>query len=126
MMEKPSPSFSMTTTGNEFGEPVALRSGVRKIQSARDAAFEDGEMVRQGQDGLHHMKIVDARRVHLRQRGGEKIGLLLIVALDSHAVAGLDDRFKQLGRPIRRPELSACATDRSGSRQPRGAISLMS
>jgi len=43
VMEKPSPSFSMTTTGNEFGEPVALRSRVRKIQSARDAAFEDGE-----------------------------------------------------------------------------------
>jgi hypothetical protein len=68
-----------------------------------------------------------ARRssVRLRLGGGEKIGLLLIVALDRHAVAGLDDRFKQLGRPIRKPELSASAADRSGSRPPRGAIGLM-
>jgi len=80
----------------------------------------DGEMVRQGQDGLHHVKIVDARRVHLRQRGGEKIGLLLIVALDSHAVAGLDDRFKQLGRrsagqsfPLA-PRIAAARASRAG------------
>ena len=32
---------------DEFGEPAALRSGVRKIQPGRDAAFEHGEMVGQ-------------------------------------------------------------------------------
>ncbi len=110
---------------DEFGEPAALRSGVRKIQPGRDAAFEHGEMVRQRQDGLHHVQIVDLRWVHTRQGGGEKIGLLLIVALDRHAVAGLDDRFKQLGRALRGAELPACTADRSGSRQPRGAIGFV-
>ena len=110
---------------NEFGEPAALRSGVRKIQSVRDAAFEHGEMVRQRQDGLHHVQIVDPRRIDIRQGGGEKIGLLLIVALDRDAVAGLDDRFEQLGRPLRGTEFSACTADRSGSRQPREAIGFV-
>jgi hypothetical protein len=107
---------------NEFGEPTALRSGVRKIQSVRDAAFEHGEMVGQRQDRLHHVQIVNPRRIHLRQGGGKKIGLLLIVTLDRHAVSRLDDRFEQLGRPLRGAEFSACAAHRSGPRQPRGAI----
>src|SRR5580700_2180677 len=77
------------------------------------------------QDGLHHVQIVDLCWVHTRQGGGQKIGLLLIVALDRHAVAGLDDRFKQLGRVLRGAELPACTADRSGSRQPRGAIGFV-
>jgi hypothetical protein len=107
---------------DEFGEPAALRSSVSKIQPGRDAAFEHGEMVGQRQDGLHHVQIVDPRRIDTRQGGSEKIGLLLIVALDRHAVAGLDDRCKQLDHALRGAELPACAADRSGSRQPRGAI----
>jgi hypothetical protein len=71
------------------------------------------------------VQIVYARRIDIRQGGGEKIGLLLIVALDRHAVAGLDDRFEQLGRPLCRAEFAACTADRSGSRQPRGAIGFV-
>jgi AcrR family transcriptional regulator len=41
-------------------------------------------------------------------------GLLLIVALDRDAVAGLNDRFEQLGRPVRRTEFSGCTAHRSG------------
>jgi hypothetical protein len=110
---------------NEFGEPAALRSGIRKIQPVRDAAFEHGEMVGQRQDGLHHVQIVEQRRIDIPQGGGEKIGLLLIVALDRHAVAGLDDRFEQLGRPLCGAEFAACTADCSGSRQPRGAIGFV-
>jgi hypothetical protein len=62
------------------------------------------------------VQIVNPRRIHIRQGGGEKIGLLLIVALDRHAVAGLDDRFEQLGRPVRGAEFAACTADRGGSR----------
>jgi len=102
-----------------------LRSGVSKIQPGRDASFEHGEMVGQRQDGLHHVQIVDPRWIHTRQGRGEKIGLLLIVALDRHAVAGLNDRFKQLGCAIRGAELPARAADRSSSRQPRGAIGFV-
>ena len=82
----------------------------------------NGEMVRQRQDGLHHVQIVDPRRIYVRQGRGEKIGLLLIVALDRHAVAGLDDRFEQLGRPLRGAEFPVGGAHRSSSRQPRGAI----
>jgi hypothetical protein len=55
---------------------------------------EHGEMVGQRQDRLHHVQIVYARRIDIRQARGQKIGLLLIVALDRHAVAGLDDRLE--------------------------------
>jgi len=82
-------------------------------------------MVGQRQDRLHHVQIVHARRIDLGQGGRKKIGLLLIVALDRHAVAGLDDRFEQPGRPLRGAEFSACAAERSGSRQPRGAFAVV-
>jgi hypothetical protein len=74
---------------------------------------------------LHHVQIVDPRRIDIRQGGGEKIGLLLIVAFDRHAVAGLDDRFEQLDRVLCGAEFTACTADRSGSRQPRGAIGFV-
>jgi hypothetical protein len=44
---------------------------------------------------------------------------------DRHAVAGLDDRFEQLGRPLCGAEFAACTADCSGSRQPRGAIGFV-
>jgi hypothetical protein len=66
---------------------------------------------------------VNARWFH---RGGrKKIGLLLIVAFDRHAVIGSDDRFEQLGGLLGRAEFSAYAAERSGPRQPRGAIGLV-
>jgi hypothetical protein len=71
------------------------------------------------------VQIVDPRRIHIRQGGGEKIGRLLIVALDRDAVAGLNDRFEQLGRSVRRTEFSACTAHRSGSRQPRRTIGFV-
>jgi hypothetical protein len=46
----------------------------------------------------------------------------LVVALDHHAVAGLDDRLEQLGGPLRGAEFSIRAAERRGSRQPRGAV----
>jgi hypothetical protein len=64
---------------------------------------------------------MDSCGIYLRQCRGEKVRLLLIVAFDRHAVAGLDDRFQQLRRAFRSAELSAYAAD-GGSRQARGAI----
>jgi hypothetical protein len=46
----------------------------------------------------HHVQVVHPRRIHLRQRLAEEIRLLLIVAFDRHAVAGLDDGFERLRR----------------------------
>jgi hypothetical protein len=40
------------------------------------------------------MQIVQPRGIGLRKRGGKKISLLLVVALDGDAVAWLDDGFE--------------------------------
>ena len=42
------------------------------------------------------MQIVDAPAVDRGQRTREKIGLLLVVALDAHAIGGLDRLFEQM------------------------------
>ena len=100
-----------------------MRSGEGKIQSVRDAALEHGEMIGQRQHGLHHVQIVHPRRIDLRQGRGEKIGLLLIVALDRHAVAGLDDRLEQLGRPLGAADLCRSYRGAAAARASReGAI----
>ena len=88
------------TRRDEFGELAALRSGKGEVQPVRDTALEHGEMIGQRQHRLHHVQIVHPRRIDLRQGRREKIGLLLIVAFDRDAVAGLDDSFKQRRRAI--------------------------
>src|SRR5471032_1264210 len=45
--------------------------------------------------GLHDMEVVDSRRVDVRQDFGEKVRLLLIVALETDPVAGTDNCLKQ-------------------------------
>jgi hypothetical protein len=110
---------------DEFGKLTALRPRIGETQAVRDTALENGEMVGQRQDGLHHVQIVHPRQIHIRQGGGEEIGLPLIVAFDRDAVAGPNDRFEQLGRPLGGTEVSACTAHRSGSRQPREAIGFV-
>ena len=108
--------------GDEFGELAALRPRKGEIQAVGDAALEHGEMVGQRQHRLHHVQIVHPRRIHLRQGRGEKIRLLLIVAFDRHAVAGLDDCLEQLRGEIGRADFSARAAERGGPREAGGAI----
>jgi hypothetical protein len=54
---------------------------------------------------------VDARRIDLRQGGGEQVGLLLVIAFDCHAVAGRDDRFELRRRPLQQADLSSRMAD---------------
>jgi hypothetical protein len=70
------------------------------------------------------VQIVQLRGTGLRECGGEKISLLLVVALDRDAVAWLDDGFEQLGRTVGRAELSARAADPCGPRRPGGGDRL--
>ena len=107
---------------DEFGELAALRSGKGEVQAVCDTALEHIKMFGQRDDRLHHVQIMDSCGIDLRQCRREKVRLLLIVAFDRHAVAGLDDRFQQLRRAFRWTELSAYAANRGGSRQARGAI----
>jgi hypothetical protein len=48
---------------------------------------------------------VKLRRIHTCQEGGEKIGLLLIVAFDRHADAGFDDGLQQGRCQFRRTDI---------------------
>src|ERR1700675_3573917 len=52
------------------------------------------------------MEIVDLRRIDVRQDLGEKVRLLLIVALETDAVAGADDRLEKRLRVLRRYHLA--------------------
>jgi hypothetical protein len=62
------------------------------------------------------------RRVYLRQGRGEKIRLLLIVAFDRHAVAGLDNCLEQMRGETGGADLSARAAERGSPRETGGAI----
>jgi hypothetical protein len=83
-------------------------------------------MVGQRQHRLHHVQVVHPRRIHLCQRQAEKIRLLLIVAFDRHAVAGLDDGFEQLRRAVGGADFSVSAAERGGARETGGAICFAS
>ena len=48
---------------DELREPAALRSREREVESRRDAVLEHVEVLRQGQHRLHHVEVVDARRI---------------------------------------------------------------
>lgn len=86
---------------NQFRQPPALRSGKGKIESVRNAPLEDGKMIGERQDRLHHMQIMQALRVGFRERSRQEIGLLLVVTFDRDPVAGFDDRLEQFGSSLR-------------------------
>ena len=71
--------------------------GPEKLKSSRDgdAVLEDVEVLRQRQHRLHHVQAVHPLRIDLHQRLGQEVGLLLVVAFEADAVAGLDHRFEQ-------------------------------
>ncbi len=57
--------------------------------------LEHVEMLRQREHRLHHVQVVDARRVDGDERLREEVGLLLVVAFEADAVAGPDHRLEQ-------------------------------
>ena len=86
---------------NQFRQPPALRPSKGKIESVRNAPLEDGKMIGERQHRLHHMQIMQARRVGFRERCRQEIGLFLVVTFDHDSVAGLDDRLEQFGGSLR-------------------------
>ena len=78
-----------------------MRPGKGQIESVRDAQLEDGKMIGERQHRLHHMQIMQARRVGFRERCRQEIGLFLVVTFDHDPVAGLDDRLEQFGGSLR-------------------------
>jgi hypothetical protein len=80
---------------DQLGEAPRLRAGKGEIQLRGDAALEYVDMFGQSQDGLHHVQVVDLFGVEACKRAGEKIRLLLVVAFEADAVAGLQHGFEQ-------------------------------
>ena len=78
-----------------------LGSGERKIDFCRDSAFKELTVGRKGDCRLDHMQSVDFCRVDLAETVGEEIGLLLIVALQTHPIPRVDDGLKEGRRPGR-------------------------
>jgi hypothetical protein len=102
---------------NQLGELAALRPGEGEVEPIGDAALEYRQMIRQREHRLHHMQVMHARRIDLGQRRGEKVGLLLVVALDRHAIAGLDHGFQQFDHAVGGANLSVAAK-RGCTREP--------
>src|ERR1700730_1165702 len=65
----------------------ALRAGKGKIESVRNAPLEDGKMIGERQHRLHHMQIMQARRVSFRRHRLES---------ESKLVSQLGERGKSL------------------------------
>ena len=65
------------------------------------------EMLGQCQHRLQHVQFVDLRGIDSRQRLRQKIRLLLVVALQAHAVTRLDHGFEQPHRQIGAHHLAA-------------------
>ena len=84
-----------------------LRARIGEVELARDAALEQVEMRLENDSRLHDMEIVDSRPVDACQDLGEKVRLLLVVALEADPVAGADDRLEQRLRALRRHHLAA-------------------
>ncbi|MCY1243286.1 hypothetical protein D9M72_562940 [compost metagenome] len=72
----------------ELRDADALRPRVREIQLARDAAFEQVEMLDPAHARNDHVERIHARRIDLRERARQEVSLLLVVAFQHHAVAG--------------------------------------
>ncbi len=79
----------------ELRDAQALRAGVGKVQFPGNAALEQVEVFHPAHARDDHVQAVHLGRVHLGQRAREEVGLLLVVALQHHAVARRGDGFEE-------------------------------
>ncbi len=79
-------------------DPCRLRAGVSVVQPLCHAALEHIEVLGKDHAGLHHMKIVDLRRINVSEGGSENVGLLLIVTLQTDPVARTKNCFQEIGQ----------------------------
>ncbi|MET4244312.1 hypothetical protein ABIB07_007581 [Bradyrhizobium sp. RT10b] len=63
-----------------------LRARIGEVEAPRDSLVEDVEVGGQDHPRLHHVQVMDILGVEVRERRGEDVGLLLIIALQAHPV----------------------------------------
>ena len=79
--------------------PQGLGTGEGEVELARYPPLEEVKMLRPADGGDQHVQTVHLLRVHPRQRTREKVGLLLIVPLQSDQISGPDDPLERLDDP---------------------------
>ncbi len=65
-----------------------MRAGEREVELSGDAALEEIQVFGAADGRDDQVQAVDDRRIDLGERARQEIRLLLVVALDDHAVAG--------------------------------------
>ena len=63
-------------------------------------SLEQVEMRGQHDARLHHVQVVDLRRIDARQRLGKQVGLLLVVAFEADPIARADDGFEKIHQRV--------------------------
>lgn len=79
----------------QLADAQALRAGEGEVELARDAQFEQVEMLRAADAGHDHVQVVQLAGIDPRQRTGEEIRLLLVVAFQHHPIARRDQRLQR-------------------------------
>ncbi|MCY1398695.1 hypothetical protein D9M71_137310 [compost metagenome] len=78
----------------QLADAQALGAGEGEVELARDATLEQVQVLGAPDAGHDHVQVVQLAGVGLGQGAGEEIRLLLVVALQHHAVAGHDQGFE--------------------------------
>ncbi len=79
----------------QLADAQTLRAGEGEVELARDAQFEQVEMLRAADAGHDHVQVVQLAGIDPRQRTGEEIRLLLVVAFQHHPIARRDQRLQR-------------------------------
>ena len=102
--------------GQHLAESLRLRTCKGEIHRAGNALLKVIQMLAAGNGGNDHGQVVHHFGVHFRQRSRQEGRLLLIVALQHHLIAGVNDRLHQLDDIAGR--YCFAAAQRSGRLQP--------
>ncbi len=100
--------FDVCVDGADFQQAVleqladaqALRTGEGKVELARDLPLEQIQVLGAADARHDHVQVVQLAGVGLGQGAGEEVRLLLVVALEHHAITGGDQEFQGLDDPL--------------------------
>ena len=101
----------------------ALRAGVGVVELLGDALGEEVEVLGEHDAGLHDVDVVQHLGVGLDKGPRQEVGLLLVVTLETKAVARLENGFEQLGDIPRRHDLALGET--RPRFEPLGSVGLL-
>ena len=89
-----------------LGDAPRLRTGIGVVEPPRDARFKHVEVLGKHDAGLHHMEVMYFGRIDASERGGQEIGLLLIVAFEADPVERPYRRLEQGDRMLAGDDLA--------------------